>query len=76
MASRRASVSSSSAGLEAWFPAPGSGEDEPELRRLRERLRGWLSQCEPAVIYAQRLLVWERPLHSIIAALALNTLFW
>uniref|UniRef100_A0A8C1YT07 Reticulophagy regulator family member 2 n=1 Tax=Cyprinus carpio TaxID=7962 RepID=A0A8C1YT07_CYPCA len=76
MASRRASVSSSSAGLEAWFPAPGSAEDEPELRRLRERLRGWLSQCEPAVICAQRLLVWERPLHSIIAALALNTLFW
>lgn len=80
MASRRASVTSSSAGLEAWFPAPGgsgsSGEDEPELRRLRERLRGWLSQCEPAVIYAQRLLVWERPLHSIIAGLALNTLFW
>ncbi|XP_073698989.1 reticulophagy regulator 2 isoform X2 [Garra rufa] len=76
MASRRASVSSSSAGLEAWFPAPGSGEDEPELRRLRERLRGWLSQCEPAVICAQRLLVWERPLHSIIAALTLNTLFW
>ncbi|XP_016326059.1 reticulophagy regulator 2 isoform X2 [Sinocyclocheilus anshuiensis] len=76
MASRRASVSSSLAGLEAWFLAPGSAEDEPELRRLRERLRGWLSQCEPAVICAQRLLVWERPLHSIIAALALNTLFW
>ncbi|RXN29950.1 5 -AMP-activated kinase subunit gamma-1-like isoform X2 [Labeo rohita] len=33
-------------------------------------------KCEPAVICAQRLLVWERPLHSIIAALALNTLFW
>ncbi|XP_016366158.1 protein FAM134A-like isoform X2 [Sinocyclocheilus rhinocerous] len=74
MASRRASVSS--ADLEAWFPAPGGGEDAPELRRLRERLRGWLSQCEPAVLCAQRLLVWERPLHSIIAALALNTLFW
>ncbi|XDV14521.1 hypothetical protein PO909_014758 [Leuciscus waleckii] len=81
MASRRASVcsSSSAAGLEAWFPAPGggvSGEDDPELRRLRERLRGWLSQCEPAVNCAQRLLVWERPLHSIISALTLNTLFW
>ncbi|KTF91116.1 hypothetical protein cypCar_00030879, partial [Cyprinus carpio] len=35
-----------------------------------------LSQFEPAVLCAQRLLVWERPLHSIIAALALNTLFW
>ncbi|KAK7166750.1 hypothetical protein R3I93_006499 [Phoxinus phoxinus] len=81
MASRQASVcsSSSAAGLEAWFPAPGStvsAEDDPELRRLRERLRGWLSQCEPAVNCAQRLLVWERPLHSIIAALTLNTLFW
>ncbi|XP_052402068.1 reticulophagy regulator 2 isoform X2 [Carassius gibelio] len=74
MASRRASVSS--ADLEAWFPAPGGGEDAPELRRLRERLRGWMSQCEPAVLCAQRLLVCERPLHSIIAALALNTLFW
>ncbi|XP_059409541.1 reticulophagy regulator 2 isoform X2 [Carassius carassius] len=74
MASRRASVSS--ADLEAWFPAPGDGEDAPELRRLRERLRGWMSQCEPAVLCAQRLLVCERPLHSIIAALALNTLFW
>ncbi|XP_056114654.1 reticulophagy regulator 2 isoform X2 [Rhinichthys klamathensis goyatoka] len=81
MASRRASVcsTSSAAGLEAWFPAPGGGvsaEDDPELRLLRERLRGWLSQCEPAVSCAQRLLVWERPLHSIIAALTLNTLFW
>lgn len=76
MASRRASVSSCSAGLEAWFPAPGGAEEEPELRRLRERLRGCLSQCEPAVVLLQRLLVWERPLHSIIAALALNTLFW
>ncbi|XP_043096515.1 reticulophagy regulator 2 isoform X2 [Puntigrus tetrazona] len=77
MASRRASESSASAGLEAWFPAPGGcGEDAPELRRLRERLRGWLSQCEPAVLCAQRLLVWERPLHSVVAALALNTLFW
>ncbi|XP_051983466.1 reticulophagy regulator 2 [Xyrauchen texanus] len=66
----------SSVDLEAWFPAPVGGEDEPELRRLRERLRDWLSQYEPAVISAQRLLVWERPLHSIIAALMLNTVFW
>ncbi|XP_051560882.1 reticulophagy regulator 2-like [Myxocyprinus asiaticus] len=73
---RRPSACSSSVGLEAWFPTPVSGEDEPELRRLRERLRGWLSQYEPAVISAQRLLVWERPLHSIIAALLLNTVFW
>lgn len=70
-----------SAALEAWFPAPGSGvssedEPEPELRLLRERLRGWLSQYERALIFAQRLLVWERPLHSSVAALLLNTAFW
>ncbi|XP_055062110.2 reticulophagy regulator 2 [Misgurnus anguillicaudatus] len=70
-----------SAALEAWFPAPGGGvssedEPEPELRRLRERLRGWLSQYERALIFAQRLLVWERPLHSSVAALLLNTAFW
>nr|XP_055062110.1 reticulophagy regulator 2 [Misgurnus anguillicaudatus] len=69
------------ASLEAWFPAPGGGvssedEPEPELRRLRERLRGWLSQYERALIFAQRLLVWERPLHSSVAALLLNTAFW
>ncbi|XP_056588195.1 reticulophagy regulator 2 isoform X1 [Triplophysa dalaica] len=69
-------ASSEEEGLEAWFPAPVGGEDEPELRRLRERLRGWLSQYEPALISAQRLLVWERPLHSSIAALMLNTAFW
>lgn len=70
-----------SAALEAWFPASGSGvssedEPEPELRLLRERLRGWLSQYERALIFAQRLLVWERPLHSSVAALLLNTAFW
>ncbi|KAI7811144.1 reticulophagy regulator 2 [Triplophysa rosa] len=69
-------ASSEEEGLEAWFPAPVGGEDDPELRRLRERLRGWLSQYEPALISAQRLLVWERPLHSSIAALMLNTAFW
>lgn len=69
-------ASSEEEGLEAWFPAPVGGEDEPELRRLRERLRGWLSQYEPALISAQRLLVWERPLHSSIAAVMLNTAFW
>lgn len=77
---RRPSVSSSSVGLEALFPAGGSeqacGDANPELVRLRERLQGWLSQYEPAVLWVQRLLVWERPLYSIIAALSLNTLFW
>lgn len=79
-ARRRPSVTSSSVGLEALFPAGTSeqacGDVNPELVRLRERLQGWLSQYEPLLLWVQRLLVWERPLCSISVALTLNTLFW
>ncbi|XP_021558503.1 reticulophagy regulator 2 isoform X3 [Neomonachus schauinslandi] len=36
------------------------------------RLRGW----EAVLVAAQRLLVWEKPLHSLVTAAALNGLFW
>ncbi|XP_049624017.1 reticulophagy regulator 2 [Suncus etruscus] len=36
------------------------------------RLRGW----EAALAAVQRLLVWEKPLHSLFTAAALNGLFW
>ncbi|XP_071380679.1 reticulophagy regulator 2 [Centroberyx affinis] len=79
-ATRRPSVTSSSIGLEALFPAGASeqacGDGNPELVRLRERLQSWLSQYEPLLLWVQRLLVWERPLYSIFVALTLNTLFW
>ncbi|KAM9766748.1 reticulophagy regulator 2 isoform 2-T2 [Menidia menidia] len=80
-ARRRPSItSSSSVGLEDLFPAGASeqacGDGDPELGRLRERLQAWLSQYEPLLLWVQRLLVWERPLYSISAALTLNTLFW
>lgn len=79
-ARRRPSLTSSSVGLEALFPAGTSeqacGDENPELVRLRERLQGWLSQYEPLLLWVQRLLVWERPLYSISVALTLNTLFW
>lgn len=79
-ARRRPSVTSSSVGLEALFPAgtseQGGGDANPELVRLRERLQDWLTQYEPLLLWLQRLLVWERPLYSISVALTLNTLFW
>ncbi|KAG7501815.1 hypothetical protein JOB18_007088 [Solea senegalensis] len=79
-ARRRPSVSSSSVGLESLFPAGSEeqacGDANPELTRLRERLQGWLSPYEPLLLWAQRLLVWERPLYSVSVALTLNTLFW
>ncbi|XP_077407797.1 reticulophagy regulator 2 [Vanacampus margaritifer] len=77
---RRLSVTSSSVGLEALFPTGTSehscGEGNPELERLQERLQDWLSPYEPALLWLQRLLVWERPLYSISVALTLNSLFW
>ncbi|XP_019734089.1 reticulophagy regulator 2 isoform X2 [Hippocampus comes] len=77
---RRPSVTSSLVALEALFPAGTSehtcGDGNPELERLRERLQDWLSPYEPALLWLQRLLVWERPLYSISVALTLNTLFW
>lgn len=79
-ARRRPSVTSSSVGLEALFPAGGAeqvgGDATPELVCLRDRLQGWLSPYEPLLLWLQRLLVWERPLYSITVALTLNTLFW
>lgn len=39
---------------------------------LRQRLRGW----EAALAAAQRLLVWERPLHSLVTAAALGGALW
>ncbi|XP_067116828.1 reticulophagy regulator 2 isoform X1 [Osmerus mordax] len=77
---RRPSITSSSVALEALFPAGGSeqacGDGNPELIRLRDRLQDWLLQYEHLLLWAQRLLVWERPLYSIFVALTLNTLFW
>lgn len=60
----------------------GTGEAEDEtataeaVGRLATtlwlRLRGW----EAVLVAAQRLLVWEKPLHSLVTAAALNGLFW
>uniref|UniRef100_A0A8C3P5B7 Uncharacterized protein n=1 Tax=Chrysemys picta bellii TaxID=8478 RepID=A0A8C3P5B7_CHRPI len=48
--------------------AAGPEADEEAMERLaaalRQRLRGW----EAALAAAQRLLVWERPLHSLVTA--------
>lgn len=63
--------------LEALFPAACTERsDSPELLKLRRRLQRWLSPHERAVLCAQSLLVWERPVHSAVAAFALNTAFW
>ncbi|XP_064167354.1 reticulophagy regulator 2-like [Anguilla rostrata] len=73
-------ASSSVLRLEALFSPEetehAGGDGNPELIRLRDYLQGWLSQYEPVILWVQRLLVWERPLHSIFVAFMLNTAFW
>lgn len=66
--------------VEELFPAgpedSGPGEEDPELAGLTERVREVLSQYEPLLLWLQRLLVWEKPVYSVSAAVTLNTLFW
>ncbi|XP_007908303.1 reticulophagy regulator 2 [Callorhinchus milii] len=56
---------------------PGDGaEYSLELQRAEERLRRLLGASEPALMYLQRLLVWERPAHSGLMLASLSGLFW
>ncbi|XP_020381064.2 reticulophagy regulator 2-like [Rhincodon typus] len=60
-------------GGEGWSSAPGDGAD---VQRIEELWRRLLCRCEPALIYLQSLLVWERPLQSGLMLLGLSGLFW
>ncbi|CAL1598042.1 unnamed protein product [Knipowitschia caucasica] len=65
--------------VEALFPAEehqAPADMDPELARLSARILGWLQQYELLLLWGQRLLVWERPVCSVSAAVTLNTLFW
>ncbi|XP_066517878.1 reticulophagy regulator 2 [Hoplias malabaricus] len=55
---------------------PGDAELLSDVTELRRRLQALLSPHEAAAFALQRLLVWERPVRSAAAALALNTAFW
>ncbi|XP_062865699.1 reticulophagy regulator 2 [Trichomycterus rosablanca] len=67
-------------GVEALFAVAGAGAVErsvsPELQRLRCSLHSVLQPHERLLLGLQRLLVWDRPVHSAAAAFALNTAFW
>ena len=73
---RRAGRTSSGHTGEATSEAEEEAATAEAVGRLAKtlwlRLRGW----EAVLAAAQRLLVWEKPLHSLITAAALNGLFW
>ncbi|XP_078083893.1 reticulophagy regulator 2 isoform X2 [Mustelus asterias] len=71
-------VAARSDGELGFGPAPvdGGPGDGADLQRAEEKLRRLLCRCEPALIYLQSLLVWERPLQSGLMLLGLSGLFW
>ncbi|XP_069792185.1 reticulophagy regulator 2 [Narcine bancroftii] len=58
---------------EAAATAP---DDSGDLQRAEERLRRLLGPCEPGLLLLQSLLVWERPVHSVLMLLGLSGIFW
>lgn len=54
-----------------WGPGLG-----PEHRARLQRLLRSLGQYEPQLTFCQSVLVWERPLHSLLLHLGANLGFW
>uniref|UniRef100_A0A8V5FZ08 RETREG1-3/ARL6IP-like N-terminal reticulon-homology domain-containing protein n=1 Tax=Melopsittacus undulatus TaxID=13146 RepID=A0A8V5FZ08_MELUD len=67
MASGRAEEAAAAAAAEEEEEEAAAAAAARLAATLRQRLRGW----EAALVAAQRLLVWERPLHSLVTAAAL-----
>uniref|UniRef100_A0A1A7XMX6 Family with sequence similarity 134, member C n=2 Tax=Iconisemion striatum TaxID=60296 RepID=A0A1A7XMX6_9TELE len=53
-----------------------SSERDGRVRAVRAALLYKLGPNEPVVTYLQSILVWERPLHSILLYTVVNVVFW
>ncbi|KAG9468795.1 reticulophagy regulator 2 [Eleutherodactylus coqui] len=53
-----------------------SGASEEDMKSLQDSLHQHLSEWGPLLTAGQRLLVWERPLPSLLTAAALHGAFW
>lgn len=51
-------------------------EEDPVMSILERRIRTVVMPLEPFFMYVQRVLVWEKPRHSIAMLIAVNFLFW
>ncbi|XP_067869806.1 reticulophagy regulator 3 isoform X2 [Heterodontus francisci] len=54
----------------------GSGPDSDHQLRRQQQLLRILGHYEPVLTYWQSVLVWERPLHSLLLYLSANAGFW
>ncbi|XP_033913324.1 reticulophagy regulator 3-like [Acipenser ruthenus] len=55
---------------------PGSSERDSQVRVFRSSLLQRLGPYEPVVTWLQSVLVWEKPLQSVLLYLVVNAMFW
>ncbi|XP_017288988.1 reticulophagy regulator 3 [Kryptolebias marmoratus] len=53
-----------------------SSERDGQVRAVRAALLSKLGPYEPVLTYLQSVLVWERPLHSVLFYVVVNVVFW
>ncbi|XP_078063647.1 reticulophagy regulator 3-like, partial [Mustelus asterias] len=64
------------AGTERAGPVDRQPPSQPEHQLRQRQLLRVLGHYEPVLTYWQSVLVWERPLHSLLLYLGANTGFW
>ncbi|KAG5280006.1 hypothetical protein AALO_G00083900 [Alosa alosa] len=55
---------------------PCSSEREAQVRAVKASLQEKLGPYERLVTYLQAVLVWEKPIHSVLLFILVNVLFW
>ncbi|XP_043910640.1 reticulophagy regulator 3 [Protopterus annectens] len=55
---------------------PGSIERESRVQAVKVQMLELLGPYEPVMTYIQSVLVWEKPVHSVLIHLVVNVVFW
>lgn len=55
---------------------PCSSERDAQVRAVKASLQEKLGSYERLVTYLQAVLVWEKPIHSVLLYIVVNVLFW
>ncbi|XP_035254386.1 reticulophagy regulator 3-like [Anguilla anguilla] len=55
---------------------PFSSERDGQVRAVKASLLERLGPYEPVLTYLQSVLVWEKPLHSVLLYTVINAIFW
>lgn len=52
------------------------GSHDEQIKNFRDKLMDNLRAYESVIFYFQQLLVWEKPMHSVIFVAFLHAVFW